>query len=199
MKCALCNGKLVKKIAPIEFNSKAIGKVSVPNLEFFECENCADKILTSKESDKAVDLIAEKERKAISNLPIRDFITANEASKILGITKQAFSKHPKIKRGLIYFVKIGNRKYYNRKSVELFKKKNNGKFLLPKQELYPTYKKESIADQKTPRYITVVNIVAKSSDNFIDPEILIDMQDSHVAQWETSHQTEKKGMRNVYH
>ena len=136
MKCALCNGRLVKKLGPIEFNSKAIGKVSVPDLEFFECENCADKILASEESDKAIDFIAEKERKAISNLPIKDFITANEVSKILGITKQAFSKHPKIKRGLIYFVKIGNRKFYNRKSVELFKEKGNGKYLLLKHEIH---------------------------------------------------------------
>ena len=106
MKCALCNGRVVKKLGPIEFNSKAIGKISVPDLKFFECKNCADKILTPEESDKAIEFIAEKEREAISILPIKDFITAIEASKILGITKQAFSKHPKIKRGLIYFVKI---------------------------------------------------------------------------------------------
>ena len=134
MKCALCNGRLIKKLGPIEFNSKTIGRILVPNLKFLECNNCGDKIFTPKESDKAIDFIAEKERDAITALPIRDFITANEAAKILGITKQAFSKHPKIKRGLIYFVKIGNRKYYNRKSIELFKEKSNGKYLLPKYE-----------------------------------------------------------------
>lgn len=130
MNCALCNGKLIKRSGAIEFNSRSIGKILVPNLEFLECKECKDKILTLEESDKAIDYIAKKEREAIYNLPVKDFITAKEAYKILGITKQAFSKHPKIKRGLIYSVKIDDRKYYNRKSVELFKEKGNGKYLL---------------------------------------------------------------------
>jgi hypothetical protein len=134
MNCALCNGRLIKKSGSVQFKSRAVGKVLVPNLEFLECEKCKEKIFSLKESDKAIDFIAKKEREAIYTLPIKDFITAKEASKILGITKQAFSKHPKIKRGLIYFVKIGDRKFYNRKSVELFKEKGNGKYLLPQYE-----------------------------------------------------------------
>lgn len=153
MNCALCNGKLVNKTAPVEFKSRSIGKILVPNLKFIECENCRDKLLTPEESDKAIDYIAKKEKEAINNLPVKDFITANEASKILEITKQAFSKHPKIKRGLIYFVKIGGRKYYNRKSVELFKDKGNGKYLLPQyEERYVRPKKEIM-----PKFYSVIH------------------------------------------
>jgi hypothetical protein len=132
MKCALCNGKLIKRFGEIEFNSQSIGKALVPNLEFLECKECENKILTPKEFDKAIDFIANEEKRAIADLPIKDFITAKEAAKILEITKQAFSKHPRIKRGLIYSIQIDDRKYYDRKSVELFKEKGNGKYLLPK-------------------------------------------------------------------
>lgn len=146
MKCALCNGRLVNKLDVLEFNSKSIGKVLIPNIKFTECQSCKDKILAPKEFDKAVDFIAREEKRAISNLPIREFITANEAARILGITKQAFSKHPKIKRGLIYSVKIDDRKLYNRKSVELFKEKGNGKFLLSKPDVAPIYTKKEILE-----------------------------------------------------
>lgn len=153
MKCALCNGKLVNKLEHLEFNSKSIGKILVPSIKFIECQSCKDKFLAPKEFDKAIDYIAEKEREAIYNLPIKDFVTASEAAKILGISKQAFSKNHRIRRGLIYSAKIGGKKYYHKKSVALFKEKNNGKFLLTKQESYLGDFKELIdTDQKKPKY-----------------------------------------------
>ena len=134
MKCGLCNNELILKKGDVEFDSRSIGRVLVPNLKFYECEICGDKLLSPKESDKAIEYIANKENQLIKKLPIGEFITANEAAKILKITKQAFSKHPKIKRGLIYSIKIGNRKYYHEKSVRLFKEIKNGKFQLTEQE-----------------------------------------------------------------
>ena len=134
MKCGLCNNELILKKGDVEFDSRSLGRVLVPNLKFYECETCGDKLLSPKESDKAIDYIANRENQLIKKLPIGEFLTANEAAKILKITKQAFSKHPKIKRGLIYSINIGNRKYYHEKSVSLFKEIKNGKFLLTGQE-----------------------------------------------------------------
>ena len=134
MKCGLCNNKLIFKRGDVEFDSRSLGRVLVPNLKFYECETCGDKLLSPKESDKAIDYIANRENQLIKKLPIGEFLTANEAAKILKITKQAFSKHPKIKRGLIYSINIGNRKYYHEKSVSLFKEIKNGKFQLPEQQ-----------------------------------------------------------------
>jgi hypothetical protein len=134
MKCALCNKQLVEKKESIEFDSQSLGKISVPNLKFLECEGCGDKLLSTKEANKAALYITRKESELINRLPIGEFVSANEAAALLGITKQAFSKHPKIKRGFIYFTQIGDRKFYHKKSVELFKEKGNGKFILTRPE-----------------------------------------------------------------
>jgi hypothetical protein len=114
----------------VEFETRSLGKIQVPDLEYLECTGCGDKLFTSEQSDKAVDYIAKEEQRLINMLPIGEFMSANESAAILGVTKQAFSKHPKIKSGLIFSTIKSNRKFYNRKSVELFKKNGNGKFLL---------------------------------------------------------------------
>ena len=134
MKCGLCNNKLILKRGAVEFDSRSLGKVLVPHLKFYECETCGDKLLSPEESDKAFEYIANEENQLIKTFPIGEFITANEAAEILGITKQAFSKNHKIKRGLIYSTKIGDRKYYLEQSVRFFKKNKNGKFQLTEQE-----------------------------------------------------------------
>jgi YgiT-type zinc finger domain-containing protein len=130
MKCALCNNKVVKIKGSVEFEVRSLGKISVPNLEYFECSACGDQLLTSEQSKKAFKYIANEEQDLINKLPIGQFITANEAAGLLGVTKQAFSKHPKIRSGMIFSALIGDRKYYHKKSIELFKETDNGKFLL---------------------------------------------------------------------
>ena len=134
MKCGLCNNELTLKRGDVEFDSRSLGLIFVPDLKFYECETCGDKLLSPTESDKAIEYIANRENQLIKKLPIEEFITATEAAEILEISKQAFSKNHKIKRGLIYSTKIGDRKYYLEQSVRLFKEKKNGKFQLTEQE-----------------------------------------------------------------
>lgn len=135
MICNNCGKEYTKEFGQIEFKSKILGKILIPDISYYECKDCGEKLLNSKMSDKVDKVVAKEEQKAIGDLPICDFITAKDAAKILGITKQAFSKHHKIKKGLIYSVKIGNRKYYHRKSVEMFSDKDNGKFLIDNTNL----------------------------------------------------------------
>lgn len=135
MKCEMCHGKLSKVKEELEFSSPALGKLLIPNITFFKCNKCGEKLLTPEMSDKVTKYVKAKEQEAIDCLPIGEFISLNEASEILGITKQAFSKNPKIKRGWIYSTKIDERKYYYQKSVEAFKKKNDGRIPLS-QELF---------------------------------------------------------------
>ena len=130
MNCALCNSEVVNKKGSIEFDTPSLGIIFVPNIEYFECTGCGDQLLTAEQGDKAFEFIVNEEQRLINMLPIGEFISANEAAAILGVTKQAFSKHPKIKSGLVFSTIISNRKFYNKKSVELFKKNGNGKFLL---------------------------------------------------------------------
>jgi len=130
MNCAICNIKLTKTRGCFKFKSQVLGEILVPDIIFFECNICGDRIISPEEGEKVIDYVEKKEQIAINKLPIGEFMTANEAAEILEITKQAFSKNYKIKNGLIYSAKIGGKKYYYKKSVELFKEKNNGKFLL---------------------------------------------------------------------
>jgi len=85
-------------------------------------------------AEKVTAFKKEKERELINKLPVGEFLSVNEVIDILQITKQAFSKNNKIKRGFIYYVEKGKKKLYHKKSVELFKKKGDGRFLLGKQQ-----------------------------------------------------------------
>jgi hypothetical protein len=131
MKCALCNGNLIRRTGSVEFKTRSLGTINVPNLQFLECDACDEKLLDRIESKKATDYIRNKEQQRINNLPIGEFLSAKEAATFFEITKQAFSKHPKIKGGLIYSCKIDNRKFYHKKSLEQFRETGNGKFQLP--------------------------------------------------------------------
>jgi hypothetical protein len=70
---------------------------------------------------------ATKIAKAIHQLPIGLFISAGAAADVLGVTKQAFSKNSRIKRGFIYSCKAGDKKLFFRPSVEAFSKSNDGR------------------------------------------------------------------------
>lgn len=135
MKCEICGGKLSKVKENLEFSSISLGKLLIPNISFLKCNECEEKLLTPAMSDKVTNYVKAKEQESIDSLPIGEFVSLNEAAEILAVTKQAFSKNPKIKRGFVYSTKIGGRKYYYRKSVEAFKKKKDGRISLIQQNL----------------------------------------------------------------
>ena len=172
MKCALCDGDIVKKTGGVLFKSKTLGEITVPDIEFKECESCGDKLLSPAASDKMIDYVRQKEQEVIGSLPIDDFIPASEAADILGFTKQAFSKHPKIKRGLIYSVIKGKRKLFLKKSVELFKEKGNGKFLMPRKDLYDPPRKTKTkliySEVKNIKVVQMPGMVSRSAYNLLD-------------------------------
>ena len=95
-----------------------------------ECESCKE-VLMSWEDAELVDK-AEKDaiEEALQNKPVKDFITEKETAAILGKTKQAVSKHPRIKRGFIFQTRFDERKMYLRESVEKYKKNGDGRFRL---------------------------------------------------------------------
>lgn len=125
-----CNGHLIKAKSAFEIESKIIGKVHVPNVEQYKCNLCYHSQLTADATDYILKYVRSKEADAIASLPVGEFITPNQAIEILGCTKQAFSKNLRIKRGFIMSVLIGGKQLYHKKSVELFKLKNDGRFLV---------------------------------------------------------------------
>ncbi len=194
MRC-ICKNRFTQKKGEVEFKSRSLGKVMVPNLRFLECDNCGEILISTEEGDRATDFIEKEEQKVINNLPIGEFISTNAAAEILEITKQAFSKNQRIKRGLIYSTKIGERRYYHRKSVELFKEKNNGKFLLPRSESYPIYqKKASVTDRRNPKYITT--ILPPTHAGYTEADIS-KTWDMHIPVWNL--ETEKKGAESDHY
>ena len=128
MNCSLCGAKIRNKKKDCYNQSKIIGKVFVPAIEFRECQGCGEAILSPEADGEIRDYIAEQELKAIATLSVNDLISAGQAADILEITKQAFSKNSKLKRGFVYSKMIGAKKAYFRSSVELFKRTGDGRF-----------------------------------------------------------------------
>ncbi|WP_417910248.1 hypothetical protein [Candidatus Electronema sp. PJ] len=110
--------------------SRFIGSYTVFLPQYYKCSGCGE-LLLPKEASGIMEA-REKEllEDLISNLPVKQFITAAEAAEILGITRQAFHKHQRIKKGFIYSAVIGGMRLYSKKSVQLFKEKKDGRFPL---------------------------------------------------------------------
>ncbi|WP_027360575.1 hypothetical protein [Desulforegula conservatrix] len=122
MLCDLCNGNRSIVIGGLSFKSRPLGTIYVPSIRYSKCRDCGDVSIDFEETKKINAYIQKKESEAIYSLPIGEFISSNEASIILGKTKQALSKDSRIKRGFIYYVVIDGRKLYHKKSVEEFKR-----------------------------------------------------------------------------
>lgn len=130
MKCYDCGKAYTKQNGRLSLSNKRIGRYDIYLEEYYKCEGC-DSILYPKESVIKIELKeAEICNELIRKLPVDEFIMPIEAANLLGVTKQAFHKNNRIKRGLIYSVVICGRKLYSKKSVALFKEKKDGRFSL---------------------------------------------------------------------
>lgn len=128
--CEYCDGTITKVKTDLSFKSKALGTVSVPDIEQHKCSKCGNTSLSMDEANKVSQFVREKEQHVIDNLPVSDFISLNQAADLLGISKQAFSKHPRIKRGFIYSISIDNKKFFYKRSVEAFRDTKDGRVSL---------------------------------------------------------------------
>lgn len=134
MRCYECGNPYVEHEGALELNSNIIGTYTIYLEKYHKCSGCGN-LMFSKEAVEKIEAIeTEILEKMISRLPVGDFISANEAAEFLGITRQAFHKHRRIKSGLIYSIEIGGKKLYNKKSLSIFKKTNDGRFFLAEQQ-----------------------------------------------------------------
>ncbi|MCX7047154.1 MAG: hypothetical protein NTX50_16910 [Candidatus Sumerlaeota bacterium] len=130
MKCYECGGNSITETASIVINDSILGPVTVPNITQSRCDQCGDTLLSCEESDKITDCLERLLDARIKRNPITAFVSAQEACSILGITRQAFHKNRRIKRGFILQASIAGQVLYLRKSVELFKIKGDGRYPL---------------------------------------------------------------------
>lgn len=130
-KCEYCDGTVTRITGALPFKSKALGTVvSVPDIEQHKCSKCGNTVISLDEADKVADFIKNREQHIINNLPVSDFISLNQAADLLGVSKQAFSKHPRVKRGFIYSITIDNKKFFYKRSVEAFRDTKDGRVSL---------------------------------------------------------------------
>ncbi len=133
MRCLNCGGRFGNQRGSLKIDNKIIGPFSVNDVEYDKCYDCG-RLCYPAETAKIIEEKREKIRLArIGKLPVSEFISAIEAANILGISKQAFNKHRRVKRGFIYSFESNGRRIYHKKSVELFKETEDGRFPLNDQ------------------------------------------------------------------
>ncbi|MGD9973213.1 MAG: hypothetical protein AB7S77_09150 [Desulfatirhabdiaceae bacterium] len=130
MKCYNCGGTYIQYHGDIRLFSEFIGDYDVKAVTYHKCSQCGELLFPDKTARIIESIENEIRNQKIANLQVKDFVSATEASKILGISKQAFSKHPRIKKGFIYSVSVGGKKLYHRDSVLRFKENGDGRFKL---------------------------------------------------------------------
>ena len=128
MNCPHCNAETIRKTEDYPCESKIIGDVFVPLVEVETCLSCGAVQFSKEEERRVAEYLEMLEKNAIISLPADNLISAGQAAGILGVSKQAFSKNPKIKKGFVYFTFVGTKKVYFRSSVELFKSRGDGRF-----------------------------------------------------------------------
>jgi hypothetical protein len=125
-----CGGKYIKKRASLEIQDPFVGPVKRDRVDYEECDRCGELILpleTARAFDDHAEALLDD---MLKKQPIRDFLTASETAAALGITKQALHKNRRIRHGFIYRTSLGGLAVYLKKSVELYKKKRDGRFPL---------------------------------------------------------------------
>jgi hypothetical protein len=147
MKCYECGGNYVERHDKYEYSDHYVGTITVEGVKYYSCDTCDD-ILFSIEMTEAIE--RERDRRIsefIANSPVKDFVSSSEAATILGVSRQAFNKNRRIKRGFIYQTTLSGSPVYLEKSVLLFKDTGDGRFPLdsfqsvkgPKELAYSKY------------------------------------------------------------
>jgi hypothetical protein len=133
MRCYDCGGTYIEHFGSLSLHDDYIGNYKVSDVQYFKCENCNQLLFPKDTAIKIESVENDIKYKLIGQLPVRDFVSANAAAGLLGISKQAFNKNRRIRNGFIYSVSLEGKKLYNKKSLLLFNKKGDGRFNLSEQ------------------------------------------------------------------
>jgi hypothetical protein len=125
-----CGGEYRKKLGFLEIQDPFIGTMKLEDADYEECERCRDRIFPL-ETARAIDNEREKIREEILQAqPLYAFLSAADTAALLGITRQALHKNKRIRQGFIYRTSLGGLAVYLKKSVDLYREKGDGRFLL---------------------------------------------------------------------
>jgi len=157
MKCYTCGNIYSEHEGTLELHNKSIGSYNIYLAKYYKCEGCGALLFPKETAKKIASKEEELRNNLIRKLPVDEFIVATEAADILGITKQAFHKHRRIKNGFIYSVILGGKRLYNKKSVQLFKETKDGRFNLSKQIAKEVVRYFFVSDSTVPSNIAYLN------------------------------------------
>lgn len=130
MRCYKCRAEYTEELGSLSLSSTEIGPFEVHNVVFYKCSSCMGLLFPRDTALKIEEKETESKRRLISSFPVTDFISGVEACKILNISKQAFQKNRRIRKGWIYSFDFFGKKLFLKRSVILFKEKNDGRFSL---------------------------------------------------------------------
>jgi hypothetical protein len=114
----------------LHWDDPFVGGIFVANVSYHQCETCSDQLLPLETIRKIESERVAKLERFLQSRPLSEFMTSKETAQVLGITKQALSKHRRINRGLIFQTKLDGKALYLRESVNLFQLKQDGRFEL---------------------------------------------------------------------
>jgi hypothetical protein len=111
-----------KRQGPLEIEDRYVGLLKLGSADYYECPDCKDRIYPL-DTARAIEEILQAQ-------PLCAFLSAADTVALLGITRQALHKNKRIRQGFIYRTSLGGLAVYLKKSVDLYREKGDGRFLL---------------------------------------------------------------------
>lgn len=127
MHCTRCGAGMQKVVRNHQIVDDIVGILGIPNAELWECTECGHIIYPAATAFRVSAARAEQVAEFVKSRPVGDFVSAREAARLIGHSKQAFSKNQKIKNGFIYSVDLDKRRLYLRSSVLAYRETLDGR------------------------------------------------------------------------
>ena len=125
-----CGGVYEKIQGPLEIDDRYVGLLKLESADYYESPDCKDRIYPL---DTARVIESEREKiteEILQAQPLHAFLSAADTAALLGITRQALHKNKRIRQGFIYRTSLGGLAVYLKKSVDLYREKGDGRFLM---------------------------------------------------------------------
>ncbi|MBU2054000.1 MAG: hypothetical protein KKC25_03350 [Proteobacteria bacterium] len=119
-----------KRQGPLEIDDRYVGLLKLESADYYECPDCKDRIYPL---DTARVIESEREKitgEILQAQPLDAFLSAADTAVQLGISRQALHKNKRIRQGFIYRTSLGGLAVYLKKSVDLYRERGDGRFLL---------------------------------------------------------------------
>ena len=125
-----CGGVYEKMQGPLEINDRYVGLLKLESSDYYECPDCKDRIYPL-DTARAIENEREKiTEETLQAQPLHAFLSAADTAGQLGISRQALHKNKRIRKGFIYRTSLGGLAVYLKKSVDRYREKGDGRFLL---------------------------------------------------------------------